>query len=1390
MSFNYTGSFSGSFYGDITSSNGVVSSSAQIIANLPAGIVSSSAQVNYTQVVNKPTTISAFQKNSITANNRFREVTYSTDSGSVSTRLTNLESFSSSLDDTYATDADVTSVSTRVTNLESFSSSLDATYATDADLSSVSSSLASSIGSISTDFSDITNKPSGLVSSSAQLPSGILSSSAQLPSGLVSSSAQIESEISGAFTSTSSSLASRISTLESATDDTGSDSQTLSFNSVNNNLTISDGNSVDLSSLAGGGGGGGSSIWSTGSDYYYVNANLQVTGSLSATSLTGSIDWNNVTNTPSGILSSSAQIAALGAGILSGSISTYDGAISSSAQIANLGAGIISSSDQITITTSSITNFDTEVSRSVAEAGFGSGGSSDTASYVEGVTNFDGNRIVSNTNLPSGIYNVNFGTSGSISNFIEEVFFPNTSPSISSSFFKVEEFEVNGTSIGTISATDAEGQTITFRTASSYTDDLFRIHSGSGEITINVKTTSSINDTNTPVSVKNPVSSSHLFPVEVVDTFNGVSSADIYIHINPNQAPVWRTTSVSGPVTTEFTHSLNESSTSGTNKVRVYVSDYESDTITIETGSLPTDFTNAFSLTVGATYVQLNQTTSSLDYENITGYNIVLTASDQHYQDGDDTTAITYLPYHVRVVDNVGPTVNNQTLSGLNENSSNGASAGTISATDSEGNSIIFSNFTLVEANLDGGSNITSSLGGNSLYDPHQDPFQVNANTGEVTRKDGVYLNSDVANNYIYRVTVNDAFNSLNDTGLITIPIADDAVSTIEDNWSNIYVIESATTGDEIKLSTNGRTGVPARWNSAVSQRWEIKSTGDLISLNSTTGSLVTLELASDLSGSAYASGSIISVELTASEHGFETTKQYVDQDIFVVINNSPSITFTNTSANLNTNGARSGSTLTTISFSDTEGDALNHNSFTFTDSSGQLNSIKSGDTYVIQANNNLSGSTYDITASIKDEHGFRTTTEEHTLTIAQAPIGTLTGDTTSYIIESAVSGAVLRTLTGYNNGNASDLGVTYSPQYNSAVVSSFTSSNSAIAVDGNGGLTLAVHLSGSSTGSGDTISTEITYQDQYGNLGSGSVTVNVFANQAPTATFSEVSANLTASISANTNLVSITISDTESDTPFSASLSGTDASKLKLVPQNANSSSYQLQASTTIESGDLNYTASVFDNFDKSREYNRTTTVAATPVFWYAYLAEVGVYATSEASSLSSYGDANDDGTIDDNYPFDNFADAEMGNAIISSSALAGITSDKSFLVASGSTLQGSRTSQLLTNINHNTGSNNNTGLLLVFPSSSGFTLPDSMTNSLGGSTAGEYVLYADRVGTGIVDAPQSAYVRYFDFNGSNTYPNSSATRFGVIFTHGDASTDIEYFLMASSGSAPSSTQ
>ena len=156
MPFDYTGSFSGSFTGDLTSTNGVVSSSAQ---------------VNYSQIQNKPTTITPFQANQIAANTYFRENA----SGSISTRLTGLEAFSSSF-----------------------------------------------------------------------------------------------------------------------IDNTGSDAQTLTLTGFN--LSISDGNTVNLAALAAGAGAGGSSIWSTGSqdpstfEYRETSNNLQVTGSLRVSGgITGSL---------------------------------------------------------------------------------------------------------------------------------------------------------------------------------------------------------------------------------------------------------------------------------------------------------------------------------------------------------------------------------------------------------------------------------------------------------------------------------------------------------------------------------------------------------------------------------------------------------------------------------------------------------------------------------------------------------------------------------------------------------------------------------------------------------------------------------------------------------------------------------------------------------------------------------------------------------------------------------------------------------------------------------------------------------------------------------------------------------------------------------------------
>jgi hypothetical protein len=1004
-----------------------------------------------------------------------------------------------------------------------------------------------------------------------------------------------------------------------------------------------------------------------------------------------------------------------------------------------------------------------------------------TASFVETLSNFNGDRIVSNTDLPSGIYNTNFGTSGSLSNFIERVFFPNTSPSISASLFRVEEFVVSGSSIGTVSATDAEGQTITFSTASSYTDDLFRIHSGSGEITLNTKSTASMNTVLTPDAVATPASQSHAFTVEATDTFGGTTSAIIYIHVNANNAPVWRQTSITGTAVNTFSQSLNENSVSGNNKARVFFTDPEGDVVTINTGSLSSTFTDAFSLTVESTYVQLNQVTASLDFETTSTYEFVLTASDEHYQDGDDTDAIAYLPFHIAVQDNTGPSVNDQSLSGVNENSANGASVGSISATDPEGDTIVFSNFTLVRAFVNGvGTNVTGSMGGTGLSDPTADAFQTDIN-GNVTRKNSVFLNADIADRYEYRVTVADAFNTTTDTGLITIPISDDAASTIGADGQNFYIVESAEQSDNLTTETNGFTPGNVTLSSAVTQRWEINTVPSGFARFTTgntyaTASSVTLEVDSNISGSSNTSGDTIAIQITASEDAFFTTKQFRDHTLNITTNSAPDIIFTNTSANLNTNGARPSNTLTTITFNDVEGDALDHTTFQFTDPSGQLEAVQSSDSYLVRATSNLSSSVYAFSASIKDEHGFNTNEELHSVTVAQAPIGSLTTNGTFYVIESALNGANIVLNSNGRTGTQGDLGVSYSPTYNSAAVQSFTSSNAAIVVDSSGGLTLGLNLSGSATGSGATIASDITFRDQYNNIGSGSITINVAENQAPTAVFTDQSAKFETNFAlTGVTMVSMSISDTESDTPFSASLSGTNASDLQIVYGNAASSSAEIQAATDLAAGTYNYNVQVTDNFNKSRDYNgRSFTIAQSEDYGKVYLYDVGF---NNVTYNTAVGITSEDGSTPPvATPFSNigFVDAIINDNRIGSSSFDYTygSSRTATLLASGSetnvhdTLRAMGSSGTIAR-------NSSIHFVILMPSGSDLSgIPLTMRDSYGGSTLHEYVLEVGTDGTTI--------------DGTNTIEASEINQFDLATDHLGYTT---WFMVGAANQVASST-
>ena len=437
---------------------------------------------------------------------------------------------------------------------------------------------------------------------------------------------------------------------------------------------------------------------------------------------------------------------------------------------------------------------------------------------------FDGNRVISNEDLGDLFSNsVNPGTDGTIQDFLNAVFYPNSAPSITTGNQTIQEYTTNGSTIVTLVGTDPEGQTLTWGTADSYTDGLVSVASNGVMTLSSLPTSASFNTSAVGGGF------GHLVTVKVTDTFNTTTEKDIYIIVTPNEAPKFRETSVAGTIINSVNVNLNENSVNNTLVKRIFFTDAESDTITITTSSIDNEH---FDVDIQSTYVDIRQNTGSLDYEQKTSYTFNIFAADEHYQAGDDLDSITTLPITINVVDNLVPTINDQTLSSINENSSNGASVDSISAADNEGDTITFSNFTLSRLELDGVEVTQGTYGGTSqLTDPHENPFQMDS-SGNVTRKSGVFLNSDLINEYQYTVVVKDGFNNSSSPATITIPITDDTPATLTDNWSaGPYIIESAVTGNTIKISSNGRTGTQADYNSNQSGTWS--SSNSVVSINS-----------------------------------------------------------------------------------------------------------------------------------------------------------------------------------------------------------------------------------------------------------------------------------------------------------------------------------------------------------------------------------------------------------------------------------------------------------------------------------------------------------------------------------------------------------------------------
>jgi hypothetical protein len=1024
---------------------------------------------------------------------------------------------------------------------------------------------------------------------------------------------------------------------------------------------------------------------------------------------------------------------------------------------------------------------------------------------------FDGDRKISNVSMPSGVFDVNYGGTD-LKQFVENVFFVNSAPVLQdTASISIGEYESIGTNVFVVTALDAEAQTLTFTTQSSYTDNYFGINSSTGQVTVNTKTAASMNTVNTGSADKSP------FPVRATDTGGLFSERTYYIRVVPNTAPIWSLTNSGTELTPNYTGSLTEASSTGANKYQFWFRDSESDTITIGTGSLNTDFTNYFTLNIQSNYVGLDQD-NPLDFDTVPSMSFVLTASDQHYQSGDDPSAIKYLPVQINVQDNAHPTIGIQSFS-INEKSSDGATVGTVTnVSDGEGNNVQIPTFNLVSAHLASspGTNLTQSLvagGQNSLQNPTADPFQIsNQNTRVITRKNGVFLNSDTADTYTYRAFATDQYQPApSASAIMTITVNDHAAATVTDNtpW---YIIESARTGEYATTDTDGipeNSGEYSELQSSQSQRYSIDSTSNFMEGTVATGSATFLRLASNLSSSGVVGGQQISVQVTASQNDFDTTIQELDYNISVVSMVAPSISNADISNNLNTNGARPSNNLSTLSITDPQGYSIDHTTWTFTPNSGDsINAVRNGGTnqYYIQPTANLIAATYGYTASVYNDRGFVAGELKSTLVVTQAPVGTLGGNTTSYIIESAVSGDQIKVdLNGYT-GTQADLDVTYSPIYNSAAVAAFTSSNSVIAINSIGELTAGSNISGSFT-SGQTINSNINWQDQYGNVGGPTqITINVTDNVAPTVNYVLNTSNLTASI-ANTGVTvaTVTANDSQGFNVTDVTLGGANASDFNLVETTtppASNRVFNIQPTSNLSAATYNITVTAKDVYGQETTEAQALVVAAFPNVpqIFAYISSRG--ASTDLTQASQYQSALGTGGQADR-PIGLWQSGLLGrpNENITTTGTNNMRLIRSASVGIG----GSTVNTMLTDdskigtFNATANGKASNVVFFLMPSGSDPRLggvPQAMVNGFGSPVAGQFVMsyFGDAVDKGEVNSniDYAFNLGGVGFTGSNgTIINSGdagyysdwvvlGTEFGAV------QSSIKFYVTSQSGSSP----
>jgi hypothetical protein len=261
-----------------------------------------------------------------------------------------------------------------------------------------------------------------------------------------------------------------------------------------------------------------------------------------------------------------------------------------------------------------------------------------------------------------------------------------------------------------------------------------------------------------------------------------------------------------------------------------------------------------------------------------------------------------------------------------------------------------------------------------------------------------------------------------------------------------------------------------------------------------------------------------------------------------------------------------------------------------------------------------------------------------------------------------------------------------------------------------------------------------------------------------------------------------MSISDTESNVPFSASVEGSDSDKFDFFYTAADSSSAFIRNTAQLAAGTYNYNVKVSDNFGKSTTHTgRTIEVAAQPYLVYAYGYDGGSPA-SEAAAYGTLGDVGGDGVgITSGSVIAMFQSGALGTTFSPSH----VGGDNELLYSSSLTTLSntSGTGTGLASFGYLDFSGDAQIALFLFPSASVVgDKPATMYNGgipYGSGTAKQYSLYAKDIA---IEGVTSAGIYYFELENDHL----GHTNWGMIFQTGQNNNNSRLFLMPSTGSAP----